>query len=1066
MFPRLFLLLASLLAALSLTGRTPAAEAPRPNILWLVNEDHGPHVGCYGDAFATTPTFDALAARGLRYARCWSNNPVCAPARTTLLTGLHTASTGAEHMRSMVAAPAGKKAYPQLLREAGWWCTNNAKEDYNIDFGTKLWDESSKKAHWRNRPAGTPFMAVFNSEKSHESQVRKRPHVAVHDPAKVTVPPYHPDAPEVRQDWAQYYDCITAADADAGQRLRELAEAGLTEETIVFYYADHGSGLPGNKRWAVNRGLQVPLVVYIPEKFAHLRPHEYKAGGVSERLVSFVDFAPTLCSLAGIEPPEWMQGHAFLGSFITAPQPFVYGSRARMDERLDCVRSVTDGRFVYVRNFRPDKPACQFLDYMFQTPTTRVWERLFRAGALDDVQASFWKPKPVEELYDLREDPHEVRNLAADEAQKPTLERLRTALRDHQRRIIDVGLLPEGEMHARAAGAAPYDMARDPAKLRFDHLLAAASEASDVRHPAPEPFVRGLSDADAAARHWAALGLLMRGEAAVTAGREALAKALDDPSPDVRLTAAEALLRFGPEPDAKRARELLLSSADCRKNSVFTAMAALNALHAAGSKADTVRPALRELPTSGPVPHARFKPYLPRLLEDLGAKDRQSAAATPAPAADRPNVVYFLVDDLGYADCGFMGGKDIRTPHIDALAKSGAILTDYYVQPVCSPTRAALMTGRYATRTGVYSVVRPGARWGLPLDERTLAQTLQSVGYATAITGKWHLGEFQPAYTPTRRGFVHQYGHFFGAIDYFTHERDGRHDWYRDDKPLQEKGYSTELVAEEACRLIRTQQSGQPLFLYVPFNGIHAPHQVPDKYTTPYAGLLGVRRKIAGMLNAVDQAIGRILAALEETGLRGNTLVIFSSDNGGPAPGRATMNTPLRAGKGTIYEGGVRACACASWPGRIPPGATIREPLHAIDWHPTLAKLTGADVAGIKFDGRDILPALTQGAKSPHEAILLVGNAPHRAAVRAGGWKLLLNADERDAEEAAAAETTQTRENVQLYHLADDIGEKNDLSASHPEKVRELRATLDALLAGAVEPGAPPAAKNNRRPNR
>ena len=212
----------------------PAAEM-RPNILWLVNEDHGPHVGCYGDPQATTPTFDALAARGLRYARCWSNAPVCAPARSTILSGVYAFSSGAEHMRSMVKAPQGQKAYPQPLRDAGYYCTNNAKEDYNLQYPGKLWDESSKKAHWRNRPAGAPFMAVFNSEKSHESQIRKPGHTLGHDPAKVRVPAYHPDTPEVRHDWAQYYDGVTAADADAGRRLKELEEAGLAEETIVFY---------------------------------------------------------------------------------------------------------------------------------------------------------------------------------------------------------------------------------------------------------------------------------------------------------------------------------------------------------------------------------------------------------------------------------------------------------------------------------------------------------------------------------------------------------------------------------------------------------------------------------------------------------------------------------------------------------------------------------------------------------------------------------------------------------------------------------------------------------------
>jgi arylsulfatase A-like enzyme len=313
-----------------------------------------------------------------------------------------------------------------------------------------------------------------------------------------------------------------------------------------------------------------------------------------------------------------------------------------------------------------------------------------------------------------------------------------------------------------------------------------------------------------------------------------------------------------------------------------------------------------------------------------------------AAEAPRPNVVFFLIDDLGYADCGFNGGKEIRTPEIDALAHGGAVIESHYVQPVCSPTRSALMTGRYPTRTGVYTVVRPGAKWGLPLNERTLANALKDAGYTTAITGKWHLGEFDPAYKPTARGFDHQYGHYFGAIDYFTHVRDGQHDWHRDDVEVKEEGYSTHLVAKEACRLIEAQEKGKLLFLYVPFNGVHSPMQVPDSYLEPYASLEGPRRQLAGMLAAVDEAIGQIVDALEKSGRRENTLIVFSSDNGGPRPG---TNTPLRDYKGSIHEGGVRAAAFANWPGKIPAGQRIREPMHIIDWYPTMVKLAGGQPA-------------------------------------------------------------------------------------------------------------------------
>ncbi|MBA3387625.1 MAG: arylsulfatase [Chthoniobacterales bacterium] len=427
--------------------------------------------------------------------------------------------------------------------------------------------------------------------------------------------------------------------------------------------------------------------------------------------------------------------------------------------------------------------------------------------------------------------------------------------------------------------------------------------------------------------------------------------------------------------------------------------------------------------------------------------------------APQPNIVYFLVDDLGRADVGFNGSKKVQTPNIDRLAAEGAILDAYYVQPVCSPTRAALMTGRYPTHTGVYHVIQSEERWGLPLAERTLPQALGEAGYTTALCGKWHLGAFQREYRPTKRGFDHQYGHMFGMIDYFTHKHNQQLDWYRDDQPLAETGYTTHLIAREACRLIDQQPAGKPLFLYVAFNGVHSPYQVPDEYRKKYDNLTGVRRTQAGMISAVDEAIGQVIAALEEKGLKQNTLIIFSSDNGGPRPGKVAMNTPLRAGKGTIYEGGIRVCASATWPGKIPANTIIKEPMHAIDWYPTLLKLAGGSLAQrLPLDGLDIWPMLTKGAKTPHDAILLVGRTPAQAALRMGDWKLLRQASEQDEEETASAAPVKTNREAgegpfELYNLAEDIGESKNLAAAEPEKVKDLQARLEAFLRDAVKPG-------------
>jgi arylsulfatase A-like enzyme len=432
-----------------------------------------------------------------------------------------------------------------------------------------------------------------------------------------------------------------------------------------------------------------------------------------------------------------------------------------------------------------------------------------------------------------------------------------------------------------------------------------------------------------------------------------------------------------------------------------------------------------------------------------------------AGAAPKPDIVFLLIDDLGYADCGFNGGKQILTPNIDRLAKAGAVLEHHYVQPVCSPTRSTLLTGRYPTRTGVYSVVTPHAAWGLPLAERTLADALKQAGYSTEIVGKWHLGEFKPEYLPLARGFEHHYGHYFGALDYYTHERGGELDWYRDGKAVKEEGYTTHLLRDEACRVIARQPKDKPLFLYVPFNGVHGPFQVPEPYLKPYPNLKNNRQKLAGMLAAVDEAVARIEDSLRKAGRLENTLIVFSSDNGGPTPGD---NTPLRDHKGSIYEGGVRSAAFACWPGRIPAGVRIREPMHMVDWYPTLIKLGGGSLEQkLPIDGLDVWPTITQGAPTPHDAILSVSTqGPALAAVRMGEWKLIqanVVAEAAEGKNGQAApkgknaKSSGKYESIALYHLTADPGETKNLAAEQPERVKAMRTRLADLLKGAVPPG-------------
>jgi len=601
-------------AALGSGAIVRAAERPRPNILWITCEDTGPHLGAYGDKYADTPNLDRLAARSLLYQNAWSNAPVCAPARTTIISGVYPTSTGSEHMRSMTRLPEGMLMYPCYLREAGYYTANNVKEDYNLEHTGRVWDDSSNKAHWRNRQQGQPFFSIFNFTITHESQIRRRPHTLVHDPRRARVPAYHPDTPEVRHDWAQYYDNITTMDGQAGDILRQLEADRLAEDTIVFFYGDHGSGMPRNKRWPYNSGLQVPLLVHIPRKYRHLAPKDYAPGRKTDRLVSFVDLAPTLLSLAGVRPPAHMQGHAFLGSYAAPEQPYIYGFRGRMDERYDMVRSVRDKRYVYIRNYMPHKTYGQHIAYMFETPTTQVWKQLFDEGKLTPAQRRFWETKPPEELYDLRADPDEVRNLAESPRHRQIRNRMRQAQQDLALRIRDVGFLPEDEIHRRAQGSTPYQMGHDERQYPLGRIIDAAELASSPAEGAGSVSNR-LQDDDSAVRYWAALGLQMRGAEAVRDARKALIRALEDGSPSVRAAAAEALGRYGDDGDLNRALAVLMELAPIDRNGLYISLLALNAVDALDKKAASLKERIQALPREDASVHPKLRGYVPRLLE-------------------------------------------------------------------------------------------------------------------------------------------------------------------------------------------------------------------------------------------------------------------------------------------------------------------------------------------------------------------------------------------------------------------------------------------------------------------
>jgi uncharacterized sulfatase len=441
-----------------------AQEAPLkpPNILWLSAEDLSPDLGCYGDAYATTPNLDAFAQRAIRYDRAFSHAGVCAPSRSGLITGMYPTTIGTQHMRCSGIPPAGVKCFPEYLRASGYYCTNNSKTDYQFEPPLSAWDESSKKAHWKNRPEGVPFFSVFNFVTTHEGQVRSRDPERLaqieslgdlrHDPAGVTLPPYHADTPATRKDWAQYHDLITLMDREVGEALAELEAAGLAEDTIVWFWGDHGRGLTRCKRWLYESGTRVPLLVHVPEKYrAWVCPDapDSLAPGNTDRLVSFIDFAPTILSMAGVALPEHFQGQAFLGKDVAPPREYVFGARDRMDEAYDCIRTVRDKRFRYFRNYMPWLTYAQRIEYMDQMPMAQDLRRLHGEGKLDAAQSLWFAArKPDEELYDLDADPHEVNNLAGDPAFVGELERLRKVHLEWTSATKDLGYLPEPEMDA------------------------------------------------------------------------------------------------------------------------------------------------------------------------------------------------------------------------------------------------------------------------------------------------------------------------------------------------------------------------------------------------------------------------------------------------------------------------------------------------------------------------------------------------------------------------------------------------------------------------------------------
>jgi len=544
--------------ALLLVSAAALMAGEQPNILWITSEDNGAEwLGCYGNSHAQTPRLDALAASGVRFTHAYSNAAVCAVARSTILNGAYAPTQGTQHMRSRHRISPIYQSYVHYLRQAGYYCTNNSKTDYNFKGDDNaIWDASSAKAHYKNRPPEKPFFAVFNLMVSHESSLfpaklkaryqsgpdQKTKSTRIR-PEDVIVPPYLPDLPEIRSDIAIYHDVITDLDSQVGKILDELAEAGLAENTIVFYYSDHGGVLPRGKRYLHDTGVRVPWIIHVPKKWAALSP--FRNGEAADEPVSFVDLAPTVLSLAGIDTPAQMQGRAIMGSKRgAAPKdPLVYLYADRFDELYGMRRAITDGRWKYIRCFSPHLPAAPYSFYPFQQAGWKAWHRAWKEGTLKAPFSNLWEaPQAVEALYDTQSDRWETNNLANDPQFADRLSTMRDRLRQMMISTVDTSIIPEAMFDLAGDNtASEYLNARNQDLPRLVDLAFSASSASEKSLP---DLIKQLHSPDLLTRYWAAQGCLIVGESAKSATTE-LHTLLQDPHPAIRITAAHALHQLG-----------------------------------------------------------------------------------------------------------------------------------------------------------------------------------------------------------------------------------------------------------------------------------------------------------------------------------------------------------------------------------------------------------------------------------------------------------------------------------------------------------------------------------------
>lgn len=575
-----------------------------PNILWITAEDMSPTLGCYGDEFANTPNLDQLAGRSLLYRNAFASAPVCSPSRSCLINGLPATSQGTHNMRSSFPIPDKMSGFPTILRQQGYYTTNNVKTDYNSANFEQIiassWNESSPNAHWRNSKSSKPFFSVFNLMTSHQSRTMVWPYekfqkevqsklsdCEIHSPAKVPLPPYYPDTPVIRKHLARYYDCVTAMDKEVGQILQQLEEDGLMDDTIIFFYSDHGSGMPRHKRALLDSGMRVALLVHIPEKWRHLA--DAKPGTSTDQLVSFPDFAPTLLNLLSLPIPDYMEGKPFIGKNMVE-RAYVYGHRDRVDEVHDTARSVRDNRFLFIRNFQPHLGYNQPTAWPDLGEIRQEFYRLADSDTLTEPQKHFVsRTRPVEELYDCIADPQNLINLmdSTKSVHIDAANRLRKELFENIKETKDLGFLPEAYFWELCPGTIPYEMARSPERFHYNQQRL-VNAASKVGRACNQELLGLLQSEDVGVRYWAALGF----SASKSLSAEivtALEVSLSDESISVRVESANALARHGfPE----KSIPVLIQALD--SENLAAVQHAARCIELLGATAKTAVPAMRK----------------------------------------------------------------------------------------------------------------------------------------------------------------------------------------------------------------------------------------------------------------------------------------------------------------------------------------------------------------------------------------------------------------------------------------------------------------------------------------